>query len=87
MRHKMDQTEIPATGVEPARVRFERLCTVTCEPYVVTVPKRAYLAWRDSTLAQDAFPELSVDQREFLISGLTPCEFTRLYGVDLQKKD
>jgi len=31
-----------------------------------------------NTLVQDVFPDLTADQREFLISGMTPSDFTLL---------
>jgi len=31
------------------------------------------------TLAQDAFPQLSADEREFIISGVTPEEWATLF--------
>ena len=37
-------------------------------------------SWRAGTLAQDAFPDLSADDREFIISGLTPEDWKALYG-------
>ena len=33
-----------------------------------------------SGLAQDAFPDLSVDEREFVISGIHPTEWHELFG-------
>ena len=33
-----------------------------------------------SGLAQDAFPELSADEREFIISGIHPTEWMELFG-------
>jgi hypothetical protein len=33
-----------------------------------------------SGLAQDAFPHLSVDEREFIISGIHPVEWNELFG-------
>ena len=36
-------------------------------------------AWRSGMLIQDAMPELDSDQREFLISGLTPDEYIELF--------
>lgn len=39
--------------------------------------------WLDSgTLVQDAFPQLSDDAREFLISGITPEEWNATFGSD-----
>lgn len=36
------------------------------------------LRWSRGALVQDVFPHLTADQREFLMSGLTPEEFDRL---------
>lgn len=33
-----------------------------------------------SGLAQEAFPDLSVDEREFIISGIHPDEWNELFG-------
>ena len=33
-----------------------------------------------SGLAQDAFPHLSIDEREFIISGIHPIEWMELFG-------
>lgn len=33
-----------------------------------------------SGLAQEAFPDLSVDEREFIISGIHPIEWMELFG-------
>lgn len=33
-----------------------------------------------SGLAQEAFPDLSVDEREFIISGIHPIEWNELFG-------
>lgn len=35
-----------------------------------------------SPLVQNAFPELNVDQREFLVSGITPTEWNNIFGED-----
>ncbi len=38
-------------------------------------------AWRNSrTLIQDAFPDLTADQREFLLTGATPEEWKSVFG-------
>ena len=33
------------------------------------------VAWRQGALIQDVMPHLSADEREFLISGITPAEW------------
>lgn len=35
----------------------------------------ATLRWESGVLIQDAFPTLSIDQREFLLTGMTPEEW------------
>jgi hypothetical protein len=37
-------------------------------------------AHRAGALAQDAFPDLTPEQREFLISGYTPEDWNALFG-------
>lgn len=37
--------------------------------------------WENGTLIQDAMPEATVDQREFLISGCTPACWARMFGT------
>ena len=38
--------------------------------------------WRGGKLIQDVMPHLSPGEREFLISGLTPGDWEKLYGKD-----
>lgn len=47
-------------------------CVFTGTPYSVTVPKRGYMLWKGGMLIQDAMPDVSDDDREFLISGISP---------------
>ena len=42
--------------------------------------KKGLETYANGELIQQAFPFLSADQREFLISGLTPEEFKALYS-------
>lgn len=37
-------------------------------------------AWMKGALAQDAFPDASLDDREFIISGITPEEWNSVFG-------
>jgi hypothetical protein len=41
-----------------------------------------YSAWMNGVPAQTAFPNLSADQREFIISGTTPEEWAILFEED-----
>ncbi len=37
-------------------------------------------AWQSGTLIQHAFPDLTADQREFLLTGITPDEWADTFG-------
>ena len=37
-------------------------------------------AWEQGTLIQDALPNVSVDHREFIMSGITPDVWERIFG-------
>ena len=39
-------------------------------------------AWKTGTLAQNAFPHLTADEREFLISGLVPGDWGKYMGEE-----
>ena len=39
-------------------------------------------AWVNGTLSQDALPEATVDQREFMISGCTPSCWESMFGSE-----
>ena len=56
-------------------------CSVTGKIYSVEVDPMKYYEWSvDKKLIQDVFPLMSIDDREFLISGFTPQEYENLYG-------
>ena len=44
-------------------------------------------AWASGELIQNAFPNLSPDEREFLKTGITPEEWEQLYREDVEDKD
>lgn len=43
---------------------------------------RQYNDWMTGKMAQDAFPNLNADQREFIISGITPEEWKKAFGPE-----
>jgi hypothetical protein len=47
---------------------------------VLYVSLAAYMAWQSGTLAQVAFPELSADVREQLISGTHPACWDAMFS-------
>jgi hypothetical protein len=58
---------------------FQRTCTVTGHLYVVKIPSELYWKWRDGELIQKAIPQLKPEQREFLVTGMTPAEQRKLF--------
>tara|TARA_R110000751_G_scaffold1961_4_gene7233 strand:- start:46 stop:297 length:252 start_codon:yes stop_codon:yes gene_type:complete len=61
-------------------VLVERICQVTKREYSFTVPLENYKMWRGGMLMQDAFPYLTLDQREILMTGWTPEEWNLLFN-------
>ena len=62
--------------INKEEVTASKECSITNEIYSVTVPNSNYTSWIEGEYAQKAFPQLTADQREFLISGTTPKEWS-----------
>jgi hypothetical protein len=61
------------------QVTVSKECNITGEEYSVTVPVGNYIAWKEGEFAQNAFPDLTAEEREFLISGTTPDEWEDIF--------
>lgn len=61
-------------------VLVTKTCAITKQEYSVTVPLDAYTEWRNGRYIQDALHMLNADQREFVLSGITPAEREDMYG-------
>ena len=60
---------------------IETTCPFCGKTHEVTVDAIDYLAWEvGDVLAQNAFPYLSADEREMLISGICPDCWERTFG-------
>lgn len=55
-------------------------CMVTGETYVVKVPRAGLFAYRQGAMIQNAFPEMSADDREFLLSGISPAGWKQMFA-------
>lgn len=49
---------------------------------ILPVTEAQIKRWQDGDLVQDVFPFLNDDQREFLMTGITPDEWEAALGVD-----
>jgi|TARA_B110000977_G_C10651956_1_gene328327 hypothetical protein len=43
-----------------------------------TMPQ--YMDWKGGMLIQNAMPQLSADEREFLMTGMTPAEWNEMFA-------
>ena len=46
------------------------------------ITEEQYNAWEQGTLVQDAMPHLTPDEREFVMSGITPEEGAETFGEE-----
>lgn len=46
----------------------------------IPITEHQFAAWQGGQLIQDAAPQLTVEEREFLISGLTEEEMARVFA-------
>jgi hypothetical protein len=69
------------------KINYKEVCVVTRCPFCgkgnfVEVNEDDYDDWCDGTLAQVAFPYLSANEREALISGICPTCWDKMFGGD-----
>ena len=55
-------------------------CVFIGEKYSVTVNENEYNKWVNGELIQRAMPNVSVEDREFLISGISPKGWKKTFG-------
>lgn len=74
-------TAYPATDDRSVLIRTKSgvEMEINCTPTQYLAGLQAY---KKGAYMQDAFSFLSAGEREFLISGLTPAEWERLFGKD-----
>ena len=79
----MDRLSIESNAMEVIQdgnhVRFQKKYTVTGDLYIIKMPNLKYIMWTAGAHIQDVMPELSNEQREFLISGTTPDEWNEIF--------
>ena len=46
------------------------------------ITEEQYNAWEQGTLVQDAMPHLTPDEREFVMTGITPTEWAETFGEE-----
>jgi len=69
-----------ATDNGDGTVTISGNCVFTKKPYSVTVNIDEYTCWADGEAIQYAMPNVSADDREFLISGISPEGWKETFG-------
>lgn len=59
---------------------LETSCPFCGHTNTILVYEDDFLAWQNGTLIQDAFPYLSPEDREMLISGICPTCWEKMFG-------
>ena len=72
---------------DPHVYTFIGPCIVTGKQVSVTVPADGLYRYRQGELIQTAFPTLSAEDREFLISGMSAEGWEKTFGVDEDDED
>lgn len=56
--------------------------TMTKGNYSFEFSTLQWVEWREGKLIQDAFPSLGVDEREMLMTGITPFEWDAMFNEE-----
>lgn len=60
----------------------KRVCPFCGEVFEIHVPLAGFEAWQNGELVQNAFPELTAENREFLISGMCRDCQEKIFGEE-----
>jgi hypothetical protein len=74
----MNHNALCTISEENGIITKKKLCTILQQEYRVSVPLDKFLLWKAGALIQDVFPDLSLDDKEFMITGLTPTEWNSI---------
>lgn len=61
---------------------LEKICTVTGEPYSLVIPYKNFMNYYGGGLIEEALKELSADDRQFYLTGMTPVELNELFVIE-----
>lgn len=61
-------------------ILIERTCPFCGEKMALPVPKDEFDAWQSGVPVQKAFPYLSAEEREFIISGICENCWEKMFG-------
>ncbi len=64
------------------KVPVEKTCPFCGDKNTVMIEAKDFVDWRNGKLIQDAFPYLSADDREVIMSGICPTCWDATFGAD-----
>ena len=67
-------------------VEIMTACPFCGHAHGVFVNEADYWDWQDGALAQDAFPYLSANEREMLISGICPTCWDKMFPTEEEEE-
>jgi len=76
----MRRNWVVESGSTPNHLKVVGACIVSGEEYSIEVPAEGFTRWQSGTLIQVALPDLSLDDREFLMSGITPDGWGQIFN-------
>jgi len=62
-------------------IKFSKRCEVSGEFFCITVDAKDYSKWQSGIHVQDVWPDMSKENREFIINGTTPAEWNEMFGI------
>ena len=65
---------------DPHRYIFTATCIRCQQAREIEVPGKALWLYRQGALIQDAMPMVSINDREFLVSGICPSCWDKMFG-------
>jgi len=72
---------LTVTDNKDGSVNVSGHCVFTGTPYIVrNIPEAQWQKYLNGELVQRAFPTMSADDREFLISGISPAGWKETFG-------
>ena len=63
-----------------AKITRQSMLTGLVHTMELPITMHQYLSWKEGKLIQDAMPNLNAEQREFLMTGITPSEWNEAFG-------
>ena len=75
-----------------SKINYKEVTVVTACPFCghaneVEVNEIDYLDWQDGMLVQNAFPYLSANEREMLISGICPTCWEKMFPPEEDEEE